>query len=166
MPNMLPIATRQPNAFDMPVVKGDFSGTDGITTLEVPGNEYLYVRAWDPAKRMFANNYYDVLPGNASPSEILQITMLKGAMLKTDIMGPDGSPIANQPIGMMMRHPVHGPWWPSEAQTDEQGRAQFGPLPPGRYGITVESRDHLHVELPEQTLLPGQTITIGPLTLR
>ena len=164
--NMLPIATRQANAFDVPVAKGDLSGADGAGSLNVPSDQYLFVRAWDPIKQIFANNYYDVLPGNGPPIEELKVTMLPGASLEVDILGPDGVPVVSQSIGMMMSHPVHGPWWPSETQTDEHGRARFGPVPPGKYAITFESRDHRHVDVPEQTLLPGRTTSVGPVRLQ
>ncbi|MBM3289272.1 MAG: carboxypeptidase regulatory-like domain-containing protein [Candidatus Hydrogenedentes bacterium] len=164
--NMAPIATERANAFDTPVAKGELTGADGSSSLRVPGDQYLYVRAWDPAKRMFANNYYDVLPGNAPPGDVLSITMLPGAQFDVEILGADGAPVASQPVGMMMSHPVHGPWWPAETTTDEQGRARFASVPPGKYAITIETRDHRHVDLPEQTLLPGKSTDAGPVTLR
>lgn len=164
--NMQPIATKTPNAFDVPLATGELTGADGASSLRVPSDTYLYVRAWDPAKRWFANNYYDVLPGSDAPREALVVTMLPGATLDVEVMGNDGAPVVSQPIGMMMSHPVYGPWWPSETHTDEQGRAQFGPVPPGKYAITIEARDHRHVDLAEQTLLPGKTTHAGPVTLR
>lgn len=166
VPNMVPVATSQPNAFDSPVATGDPTATDGSGTLSVPGNQYLYVRAWDPAKRMFANNYYDVLPGSETPKEVLRITMLESATLDVEVLDADGRPISLQPIGMMMSHPLHGPWWPTETQTDDQGRARFSPLPPGKYLITIETRDHRHVDLPELTLPPGKSESAGPVTVR
>ncbi|NUM54651.1 MAG: hypothetical protein HUU46_13485 [Candidatus Hydrogenedentes bacterium] len=164
--NMLPIATKQANAFDTPVAQGELTGTDGSGVLHVPSDQYVYVRAWDPAKQWFANNYYDVLPGNQAPDEALIVTMLPGATLDVEVMNADGAPVGAQPVGMMMSHPVHGPWWPSETSTDEQGRAKFGPIPPGRYAITIETRDHKSVDLVEQVLLPGKTTHAGPVTLR
>ncbi|MCC6153114.1 MAG: carboxypeptidase regulatory-like domain-containing protein [Candidatus Hydrogenedentes bacterium] len=164
--NMLPIATTKANAFDVPVAKGELTGDDGAGVVDVPADQYLYVRAWDPIKQIFANNYYDVLPGSAAPSEELQVTMLVGASLDVDVMSADGAPVANQPVGMMMSHPVHGPWWPAETQTDANGRARFGPVPPGKYLITIETRDHKKVDLPEQTLMPGETSSLGPVKLQ
>ncbi len=164
--NMVPIATAKANAFDVPVAKGDLTGDDGAGVVNVPADQYLYVRAWDPIKQIFANNYYDVLPGSAAPTEELQVTMLAGASLDVDVMRADGTPIANQPVGMMMSHPVHGPWWPAETQADANGRARFGPIPPGKYVITIETRDHLKVDVPEQTLMPGQTVSLGPVKLQ
>ena len=164
--NMLPIATKKANAFDVPLAKGELTGDDGAGLVNVPADQYLYVRAWDPIKQIFANNYYDVLPGRAAPIEDLQVTMLLGASLDVDVMSADGAPIVSQPVGMMMSHPVHGPWWPAETQTDSNGRARFGPVPPGKYLITIETRDHKKVELPEQTLMPGQTASLGPVKLQ
>lgn len=164
--NMLPIATTKANAFDVPVAKGELTGEDGAGVVDVPADQYLYVRAWDPIKQIFANNYYDVLPGSAAPKEELQVTMLSGASLDVDVMSADGAPVANQPVGMMMSHPVHGPWWPAETQADANGRARFGPVPPGKYLITIETRDHKKVDLPEQTLMPGETVSLGPVKLQ
>mgnify|MGYP003471764731 FL=1 len=164
--SMLPIATTKANAFDVPVAKGELTGDDGAGVVNVPADQYLYVRAWDPIKQIFANNYYDVRPGNAAPAEELQVTMLSGASLDMDVMSADGSPIANQPVGMMMSHPVHGPWWPAETQADANGRARFGPVPPGKYLITIETRDHKKVELPEQTLMPGQAASLAPVKVQ
>lgn len=163
---ILPIATKQPNAFDAPVAKGELTGADGQTSIVIPSDQWLYVRAWDPAKKLFANNFYEVLPGETLSSEQLQIVMLPAATLELEVMADDGGIVAGQPIGMMMSHPTRGPWWPSETTTDAEGKARFESIPPGEYSITIELRDGRHTDLPATMLLPAKATNLGPVILR
>ncbi|MDZ4860078.1 MAG: carboxypeptidase-like regulatory domain-containing protein [Candidatus Hydrogenedentes bacterium] len=163
---MLPIATKQPNAFDAPVAKGEITGANGQTSIVIPIDQRLYIRAWDPTKKVFANNFYEVLPGEGFPAEQLRIVMLPAATLEMEVMAGDGGTIADQPVGMMMSHPSRGPWWPSETTTDADGRARFEFVPPGEYAITLESRDGRHTDLPTTVLLPGQPTRLGPVILK
>ncbi len=164
--NMLPIATKRPNAFDTPIAKGGMTGVNGLGTLTLPSDLWLFVRAWDPAKKLFANNYYDVLPGEAPPAEELKIVMLPGSSLETEVVGADGSAVGNQFVGLMMSHPTRGPWWPAETETDAVGRARFDSLPPGQYTLTIETRDGRQVDVPATMFLPGKPTRLGPVILR
>jgi len=166
VPNMIPIATKRPNAFDAPVAQGEVTGADGAGVLSIPTNQWLYVRAWDPAKRLFANNYYDVLPGEGPPAEEMRIMMLPAATLEVEVMTSDGGVAANQFVGMMMSHPTRGPWWPAETETDSVGRARFDSLPPGEYVLTIETRDGSQVDIPATMFLPGKPTRIGQVTVR
>lgn len=166
VPNVLPIATRQANAFDKPVAQGLLTGPDGFATINVPADQWLFVRAWDPAKKLFANNYYDVLPGEKPPQKPLDIVMYPAATLRVVLLGPDGAPLADQFVGMMLSHPSRGAWWPAETKTDTTGVAVFSNVPPGKYGITIESRSGSKIDVAETTLMPRQTIDLGTLTLR
>ena len=81
LPNMMPIAAKQPNAFEKPIAQGALTDADGKGVVVIPQDEWLYVRAWDPTRRVFANNFFDVLPGNATQTDEMVITMVPGASL-------------------------------------------------------------------------------------
>jgi len=164
--NMVPIATRSANAFEKPLAQGQPTGKDGTGSLMTPNDVWVYVRAWDPAKRMFANNYYDVPPGEARQTEVMEIVMAPGAVLRAEILDSEGKPVAGQPVGIMMEHPTQGPWWPDESRTDQTGRIEFKSVPPGRFTITFETRDGRQVQVPEVALMPGGSADIGPAVVR
>ncbi|MCC6487177.1 MAG: carboxypeptidase regulatory-like domain-containing protein [Candidatus Hydrogenedentes bacterium] len=166
LPNMLPIATSQPNAFEKPVAQGKVTGPDGKGFMSIPQNQWLYVRAWDPTKRMFANNYFDVLPGKADTTDEMQIVMLPGASLDAILMDSDGNPIANEDVGMMMSHPTRGQWWPDESKTNERGAIRFESVPAGKYQVTLETKSGKQIQLPEVALPPGGSASLGAIALQ
>lgn len=166
MANMVPIATTQPNAFTKPIATGQPTGADGRGYVTIPTDQWLYVRAWDPTKRMFANNYFDVLPGKAETTDVMEIVMVPGASLSAVVVDRSGVPIADSPIGMMMAHPTRGPWWPAESRTDEHGRVVFESVPAGKYQVTLEIPGGQHIELPEVALPPSGSADLGPLALQ
>ena len=166
LPNMLPIATSQPNAFEEPIAKGKLTGPDGKGYMAIPQNQWLYVRAWDPTRRMFANNYFDVLPGKAETTDEMQIVMLPGASLDAILMDSDGKPIADEDVGLMMSHPSRGPWWPDESKTNARGAVRFETVPAGKYQVTLETKGGKQIELPEVALPPGGSASLGPLALQ
>ncbi|MCX5757789.1 MAG: hypothetical protein NTU83_04655 [Candidatus Hydrogenedentes bacterium] len=53
---MIPIATREANAFDEPLVRGEPTKEDGSSVFVIPSDQRLFLRMWDPALRHFANN--------------------------------------------------------------------------------------------------------------
>lgn len=164
--NMLPIATQSANAFEKPIAQGQPTGADGLGSLMTPNDAWVYVRAWDPAKRMFANNYYDVPPGEARQTDVMEIVMAPGASLRAEILDAEGKPVAGQFVGIMMEHPTQGPWWPDESQTDSTGKIVFESVPPGKFLITFETRDGRQVQVPGVALDPGGATNIGPVILR
>ncbi len=163
--NMAPIATRQPNAFDEPFAKGPLSGSDGYSSIVLDTTQWLYVRAWDPATRYFANNYFDVPPGDAPVDKTLEITMAPGATLKAHLSGAGGGPVGNETVGLMMLHPDKGPWWPCEACTDAEGGVVFSPVPPGRFLLRFKAAESGAAELPEVSLEPGGICDLGSVPL-
>lgn len=166
MANMLPIAARQPNAFEKPLAQGALTDADGRGVVAIPQNEWMYVRAWDPAQRMFANNYYDVLPGSAAQTAEMEIMMAPGALLTMQLVTPEGSPAADQNVGIMMFHPTRGPWWPGEADSDAKGRVVFPSLPPGKYTVKLKTVGGLQIDLPEVVLPPGGKTDLGEVALQ
>ncbi len=166
LPNMLPIATKKPNAFDKPIATGQPTGADGRGYVTVPTDDWVYVRAWDPTNRMFANNYFDVLPGKAETTEEMQVVMVPGAFLTAELVDGHGAPFADTQVGMMMSHPTRGPWWPAESKTNLAGKVVFGPVPAGKYQITLETAAGQQIELPEVSLPPGGSADIGPVSLQ
>ncbi len=166
MANMMPIASIQPNAFDEPIAQGTLTGADGLTTLAIPSEKTLCLRAWDPTRRTFANNYYEVLPGEASETELMEITMVPGCALEAELHAPDGSPIANENVGLMMFHPTRGAWWPDEADSDTKGRVRFPCVPPGRFVLKLKAASGPQVELPETPFPPSGTTNLGVVALQ
>ncbi len=166
LPNMLPIASTEPNAFNKPIATGQPTGADGRGYVTIPTDQWLYVRAWDPTNRMFANNYYDVLPGKAETTDVMEIVMVPGASLSAVVVDRSGVPVADSPVGMMMAHPTRGPWWPAESHTDEYGRVLFESVPAGKYQVTLEIPGGQQIDLPEVALPPGGNADLGPLAVQ
>ena len=164
--NMLPIATETPNAFETPRVQGALTGADGASELALPRDVHLYVRAWDPAMRMFPNNFYEVLPPTGAATETMTITMVEGARLAMTLLNAAQEPAADENVGLMMFHGVHGAWWPGEGDTDAQGRVVFERVPPGEYTIKVKALASGQLEIGGVILPPGGETDLGPVTLQ
>jgi len=163
--HMAPIATRRPNAFDEPVARGELTGPDGSGTVVLPAGQRLCVRAWDPALKLFSNNYYDVMPDSGTQTELMTLVMVPGASLRAVLVGADGAPAANTHVRLMMSHPTEGPWWPGRAHTDETGAVRFPALPAGTYTIRMETEDAGQLEIPQVDLPPGGRTDLGALAL-
>lgn len=165
--NMLPIATTQPNAFDAPVAKGALTDAEGKSALSVTRGQYLYVRAWDPTRRMFANNYFDVMAGDAqSSSDPLTVVMAPGAELRVVLVGPDQKPAADTEVDLMMAHPQKGPWWPDKTKTDANGACVFPCVPPGKYVVRLKAQSGGQRELSDVALPPGGKTDLGTVSLQ
>jgi hypothetical protein len=164
--DMLPIATDQPNAFEKPVVQGELTGVDGRSVLTLPRDEHLYVRAWDPAMRMFPNNFYEVLAPTGDRTETMTITMVEGATLAMTLLDAAQQPVANENVGLMMFHDVHGAWWPAEGDTDADGRVVFERVPPGKYTMKLKAIKSGALEIGGVNLPPGGETDLGPIILQ
>lgn len=162
---MAPIVTRQPNAFDEPVSSGTLTGADGLGAVRAPANEHLYLRAWDPQQRYFANNYYDLLPGGGGETDTLRVTMVEAGGFTAIAQNADGTPLAGEELRALLIHPVAGPWWPAKATTDANGKATFGPVPPGSYAIRMGLPEAAPKDLPTLTMAPGELADAGTVTL-
>jgi len=163
---MEPIATTQPNAFDKPVAVGPATGKDGRSSLALPGDGWLYIRAWDRSGGLFANNFFDIPPGEGNQTAEMEIVMVPGTRLKATLVGEDGTPAAGENVGLMLFHPMQGPWWPGDADTDENGVADFGRVPAGRFTLKIKAIRSGQIELPETYFPPGETLDLGTVTLR
>jgi len=164
--NMAPIATLQPNAFDKPVVQGALTKEDGQASLVLPNDQLLYVRAWDPNVRMFANNYLEIRPGPATSTQQMDVVMVPGASLDAVLAGRDGKPAANVRVGLMMVHPAEGPWWPDRADTNARGAVHFPSVPAGKYTIRIKLAAGGESEIADIYLPPGGAIDLGTVTLQ
>ncbi|MBX7255290.1 MAG: hypothetical protein K1Y02_02920 [Candidatus Hydrogenedentes bacterium] len=164
--NMMPIASKEPNAFGKPIAQGALTDVDGRGVVSIPAEQWLYVRAWDPTRRVFANNYFDVLPGNANQTEEMVITMVPGASLSMELVTPEGRPVAEENVGVMLFHPTRGPWWPDEADSDKEGRVVFPSLPPGKFTVKLKTISGLTLDLPEVVLPPNGKTDLGEVALQ
>lgn len=163
---MTPIVTLQPNAFDKPIAVGSPTDTSGLSSIRFPVNEKVALRAWDATLLYFPNNFYDVLPGSGSMKDVLVIKMVKSASLEAILIGRDGTPLINDNAGIMLFHPVHGPWWPAEADSDENGVVTFYKIPPGNYVIRIKVASGPEIELPETYIAPDELTSLGAIQLQ
>ena len=165
VPGMIPIATTTPNAFDQPVAAGAATGAEGTATIHFPGDRHLFLRAWDPGLAYFPNNFYEVLPGEGTMAGDMTISMAPSAGLRAQLFRVDGTVAANENAGLMMVHPTRGPWWPDEADTDQNGDVIFSPVPPGSFVLRLKILSGGQIEHPEIMLPPGETVDLGSVVL-
>lgn len=166
LPGMMPIVTRQPNAFDEPVATGTSTGLDGMGSIRFKTDEHLFLRAWDASLRYFPNNFYEVLPGGAKLDDDLTIQMVPSANLDVQLFLPTGEPASEQAVALMLFHPTRGPWWPAEAKTDKEGVATFPNLPAGEYVLRFKVESGPRLEQGQTALPPASTVNLGAVTLQ
>jgi len=166
LPGMLPIVTTQSNAFDKPLAMGAPTDAQGLGSVRAPNGAHLYLRAWDPETRYFANNFYDLLPAQGGTTELLRIQMAPGASLGATLARADGSPVAGEAASVLLVHPTAGPWWPAHGTTTSDGALQLDSVPAGRYSLRIKTESGLHLEVPDVSLPPGSAPDIGALTLQ
>ena len=164
--DMQPIASREPNAFEAPVAQGPLTDAQGHCEFDVPTNEHVFVRGWDPNLKYFANNFYEIAPGPATKTEPMTLVMVLGASLDVTVIYPNGQPIANTAVDIMMLHPEKGPWWPDRATTTSAGVVHFDSLPAGQFTILMKNGDGLRGEVDDVLLRPGAAETLGDVILR
>ncbi len=163
---MIPIATLQPNAFDEPLAKGPATGPDGESSIRIPADQKLALRAWDPELRYFPNNYYEVLPNAGVLQETLVVSMVAAARIDAVLVMPDGRPARQENAGLMLFHSVHGPWWPAQADANEMGEVRFAPVPPGKYVMRIKVASGPMLELPETFVAPDGDLHLGMVYLQ
>lgn len=166
LPGIHPIATRSANAFDMPLAEGSPTGADGLSSIRLALTDQIAIRAWDPTLFFFPNNFYDVLPGSGNPQQPLVVTMVEAAAVEAELILPNGRPAANENAGLMMFHPVHGPWWPADGESNEKGEVVFRNVPPGSFILRVKVASGPTLETGEQFIAPGEQTHLGRLHLR
>ena len=165
LPGVAPVAVAQPNAFEKPVAIGEPANQNGDAVLFVPPDQRLYIRGWDFTLGTFANNYYDVFPGPVTEPGILKLVMVLSGTLRAELVAPDGAAAAHQKVALMMYHPTQGPWWPTEATTDQKGVALFGPVPAGIFTLKLRTDSGLSAETPQITIQPGGLQDLGQIKL-
>jgi len=161
--NMAGIATEKPNAFDEPIARGNLSGSDGISTIQIPKNKRVFIRAWDPILHYFPNNYFEIPPTDADSLEDMQVLMLEASVIELQLFDKDEQPVVNENVGLMMFHPKLGPWWPCDGHTDESGNIQFKPIPAGMYNLRLKTERGMILEIKEIKIPPASTINLGKI---
>ncbi len=164
--NMAGIATGKPNAFDEPLARGNLSGPDGVSTISIPKNTSVFIRAWDPILRYFPNNYFEIPPTDADYLEDMQVLMLEASIVELQLFDKDDQPVQNENVGLMMFHPKLGPWWPCDGHTDEEGTIQFKPLPAGMYNLRIKTERGMVLEIKEVKIPPASTVNLGKVKPR
>ena len=161
---MIPIVTRQPNAFDEPVARGNPTDASGVSRFTFPAGEKLCLRAWDPDLNYFPNNFFDVGPVAEVSAADTPIVMVRAAILRGLLLRPDGGPAANEEVSLMLSHPVRGPWWPAKTRTGPDGMLLLPNMPPGMFQVEIQAESG-RLSLPQATLLPGIMADVGMVTL-
>jgi len=162
---MIPIATLEANAFDKPIATGMPTGADGMGVLRFPSSKKVALRAWDPELRFFPNNFLEVLPNSGVINEVLEVTMVQSGILFAKLLLPDGLPARNENAGIMLLHPVHGPWWPAESNTSDAGEVVFESVPPGKFVLRLKVASGPSIEVAETYIAPGEPTSLGTITL-
>jgi hypothetical protein len=163
---MIPIVTRQPNAFDQPISHGEPTNANGEGSVVFSPAEHVYLRAWDPAIQSFANNFYEILPGSEMDPTPLKVQMVPGARLSALLRTDDPKASQNTSIALKMSHPTRGPWWPAQANSDEKGFVEFPKVPAGKFDIVIEAPSGAKAQLDGVMLSPDGNIDLGEVTLR
>ncbi len=163
---MRPIATTEPNAFERPISVGEPTAGDGESTLMIPEDRQVYIRAWDPELKWFANNYIDIPPTPGSSVPELRIMMVRAGSLTIRLIAQTGEPVADTEIELMMFHPAKGPWWPTKAETDRDGKAEFESVPPGVYTVRIDAAASGRIELPDVAIDPGGHTDLGEVRVQ
>ncbi len=161
--NMAGIATEKPNAFDEPIARGDLSGVDGVSTIQIPKNKGVFIRAWDPILHYFPNNYFEIPPTDADYLEDMQIVMLEASSVELQLFDKDNQPVQNENVGLMMFHPKLGPWWPCDGHTDETGNVLFKPVPAGMYNLRLKTERGMILEIKEIKIPPASSLHLGKI---
>ncbi len=161
LPGMMPIATLKPNAFDPPVATGPATDADGRSRIRFPADKQVALRAWDDTLLYFPNNFYEVLPKTGVVRDTLVISMVESASIEAVLIDRHGEPVKNENAGLMLFHPVHGPWWPAEANTNADGAVTFYRVPPGQYVLRIKIASGPVTDVPETFIPPGESAHIG-----
>ncbi len=162
---MIPMATLEPNAFDKPIATGAPTDAEGMGTIQFPSVQKVSLRAWDPELRLFPNNFLEVLPNSGVISEVLEVTMVQSGILFAELRLPNGQRAHNENVGLMLFHPVYGPWWPAESNTNTQGEVVFDSVPPGKFVLRLKVASGPSIEVAETYIAPGEPTSLGTLKL-
>ncbi len=165
VPDMIPMASLEPNAFDKPIATGMPTDADGMGVIRFPSDRKVALRAWDPDLRLFPNNFLEVLPNSGVINEVLEVTMVQSGILFAVLRLPDGTPAGDENVGLMLFHPVYGPWWPAESNTNASGEVVFDSVPPGKFVLRLKVASGPSIEVAETYIAPGEPTPLGTITL-
>jgi len=165
LPGMLPIVTRQPNAFDEPVAMGPATGLDGAGQVTFLPDQTLFLRAWDPELNWFPNNFLEIQPNVSEVPGVMTIMMVPAAAVEAQFFGADGAPLRNLEVDLMLSHAAWGPWWPTRSQTDGEGTAFFSHIPAGEFDMQFTAATGATRTLRQVALRPEGTGLLGPVRL-
>lgn len=160
-----PIVSTQPNAFEKPVAVGQLTGADGNGTVRFKSDRELYLRAWDPNLLWFPNNFFTIPPHSGTVAKDMTISMVQAASIRAQFFLAGGAPAAGKRIELMMVHPQWGPWWPAVLQTDAEGKAEAGSIPPGKFTLEFKSEDGTKATLPDAMIMPAEAAELGAVPL-
>jgi hypothetical protein len=166
VPGMVPIATNSANAFDEPIAHGNPTDEKGKSSLTLPQETHLFVRAWDPQMKMFAENFYEMPAMKGTSTDAMTVTMVPAAAAEAAVFGPDGKPLPNADVHLMLIHPKRGPWWPARGTTDSAGLARFAPVPPGEFVLDFNVEGVGKAEMPVTFLPPTRNTPLGAIHLK
>lgn len=161
------IVTEAANAFDQPLVRGSITGADGRSDLLIPRDRVTFIRGWDPRLNYFANSFLTVEAGNAPLPAESDVVMAPSAVLTAQFYGVDGAPLpGDTQVEIMFSHPNRGPWWPTRASTNADGRAIFDKVPAGKFSLSITTEASGATELTDVVLMPRDALDLGVVQLQ
>jgi len=163
---MAPILSRTPNALDEPLAIGPPTEADGTGSVRATVEGTVFLRAWDPELDLYPNNFYEILQTSGTVARDMTITMVPASNLAVRVFAPNGTPLADATLHLMLIHPERGPWWPSETTTNRGGMAIFEKIPPGSFSLVFRDESGRTRELGMTNLPPAGLAQVGEVRLQ
>ncbi len=136
---------------------------DGRFKLEnvIPG-ERLRLTA-RPLAQFFPVDVFDGVPPTKGGTWILRIAQaqMPSIRIRGRLVSPRGEPVTQARLSPQRRG--HGNT--TEYQTDDDGRFDYGPYPPGEYRLIVRAKGWANVRTPWQKLGPHESADLGNVRL-
>ena len=89
---------------------------------------------------------------------------LPTARIALSALAPDGRPARGARLILLRRFGRH--YQEGLREADDRGRIDTGLVPPGKYDLTLQCRDHAALELGERVLQPRERLDLGGVRFR
>ncbi len=164
---MVPVAFAGPTLLSDTVSRGAPTDDGGDGQVTYPKEQWVYVRATDPAGKLVAINFAELRPGDARGSDDPVVLMMGAtASVTATLQHADGSATSGEVVNLSMIHPAHGQWWHVESTADGAGVVRFDRLPSGAFALKLRIADATSVTIREAVLSRGEVKDLGVLSLQ